>query len=389
MKEIFEILKARAAASHVPYALATVVRVEGSSYRRPGARMLIGMNGRVAGSVSGGCLEKDVISKGLEVMITGLPQVASYDTTDEDDLAFGTSLGCQGRIELWIERILPGNAWPLEDFVNRILHERKPCALATIYRGHGDGAKLTGHCHDSVDAALSGVLDPEQAADLTTQMEVILGTKKARSVAYESPRGGIELLLERIAPPISLLLFGGGHDVPPLVRLAKEMGHHVTVIDRRAEFADPHRFPGADAVLLAKPSQVLERISCHDLCAVVLMNHHYETDRDLLGIFHATPLAYLGMLGPRKRTIKIVDELAQGGVVFPPGALEKLHAPAGLDIGSENPEEIALSILAEMQAILGSGRAVHLRDRFSPIHAPDHEAQESPVKPCPALASSF
>ena len=376
MKEILEILRLRAAFPDKPYALATVVKVEGSSYRKPGARMLIGANGRLAGSVSGGCLERDVVSRGLMVLLSGQPQLAVYDTTDQDDMAFGSSLGCAGRIEIFIDPVPAVRAWPLADVVEKIVEAGEAAAVATVYRAEKSGAGLAGQM-----AFLSGD-DGLQAFDVNLLMVPSLqedlrraaAAKKPQSAVYELGEGRLEILLERIAPPLPLILFGGGHDAVPLVRLAREMGHRVTVVDRRVDFADPQRFPGAEAVLPIPPQHVAARLKLAPEAAVVIMNHHYETDAELLGILLRTEVAYLGMLGPRRRTDKILRELREGGLLVTERELEKLHAPAGLDLGSENPEQIALSILAEIQAVLAGRAAGNLRAQA----APRTETEEKP-----------
>jgi xanthine dehydrogenase accessory factor len=366
MKELLEILGARAARPELPYALATVVKVAGSSYRRPGARMLIGARGRLAGSVSGGCLERDVITRGLAVILSGKAQIAVYDTSDQDDMAFGTSLGCEGRIEIFIEPVLPGRLWPLAEVTERIRKEHRPGTLALVYRSEGSVAPGTlvfrageqMRCWPEWKSAPSGLAD---------DLAQVAATKKPLSQTYATPEGEADVLLHRIAPPVRLVLFGGGHDVPPLVRLAKELGHEVAVVDRRADFAEAARFPGADRVLRARPADVAARVPLDADAAVVIMNHHYETDAELLGLMLEKPLAYLGMLGPRKRTARILEELREKGAIFSPAQTENLHAPAGLDLGSENPEQIALCILAEIQATLNGRSGANLRDRQGPI----------------------
>jgi xanthine/CO dehydrogenase XdhC/CoxF family maturation factor len=366
MKELLEIINARDAQPAIPYALATVVKVAGSSYRRPGARMLISARGRLAGSVSGGCLEKDVISRGLGVILSGEAQMAVYDTTELDDMAFGASLGCEGRIEIFIEPVPPGAPWTLAEAAGLIRRERRAGALVVVYRGGGCIAPGTLFLRAG-----------DEARSWPAQMPVLLGmeedfarvvaTKKPLSQTYATPGGPIDVLVQRIAPPLRLVLFGGGHDVPPLVRLAKELGHEVVVVDRRADFAEAARFPGADRVVHARPAEVAARVPLDEDAAVVIMNHHYETDAELLGLMLTQPLAYLGMLGPRKRTARILDELRERGAVFTEEQLEKLHAPAGLDLGSENPEQIALCILAEIQAEMNGRSGANLRDRQGPI----------------------
>jgi xanthine dehydrogenase accessory factor len=374
MKELLEIIRARQTHPQVPFALATVVQVEGSSYRKPGARMLSGMNGRVAGSVSGGCLEKDVISRGLRVVLNGRPELAVYDTTDQDDLAFGTSLGCEGRIEILVEPLLPGSAWPLRHLVEQVVDRRSALALGTYYFEEADGLRMGHYAWDAarVEKALSA--PPEIERDLHS----VLSTKKNLTRKYAFSPDPVTVFIERLAPPRPLVIFGAGHDVPPLVRLARELGFHVTVVDRRSEFADPKAFPEADRVICARPGHEKGAVRLDENTAAVVMNHHYDTDAAWLDRLLVSPVAYLGMLGPRRRTGRILDELRQGGKVFSEPQLARVHAPAGLDIGSENPEQIALSILAEIQAVLSGRDAGSLKDRRSPIHS------ESPAPVCAA-----
>jgi xanthine/CO dehydrogenase XdhC/CoxF family maturation factor len=161
------------------------------------------------------------------------------------------------------------------------------------------------------------------------------------------------------------VIFGAGHDVPPLVALASEMGYHITVVDRRADFADPARFPGATAVLQSRPHRILEWGLLDSHTAVALMNHHYETDLEILGQLLGEPLPYIGVMGPRKRTIKMLRELQERNVAMTQEDLARIHAPVGLDLGSETPEQIALSILAEVQAVMSGRTAVALRDGSS------------------------
>lgn len=352
MKEMLEIIRARQAQPAIPFALATVVYVAGSSYRKPGARMLIGLNGRVAGSVSGGCLERDVITKARAILLGAPAELAVYDTTDQDDMAFGTSLGCEGRIEILIQLLEPGAPWPLAEAAERVVRERRSLPLATPYRAPS-GTQLG--ASRQVDA-----WPAEWQPELASVADEVMNTKKPASTHLAAP--GIDLLVEPLAPPTRLVIFGAGHDVPPLVRLAKEVGYHVTVVDRRADFVDPERFPGADAVRHLRPRDVAAAGLLDAGTAAVVMNHHYETDAELLTLLVARPLAYLGMLGPRKRTLKILREARAARAGFSPADLVRLHAPVGLDLGSETPEQIALCILAEVQAVVNGRTAVHLRN---------------------------
>jgi xanthine dehydrogenase accessory factor len=352
MKELLEIIAARRAQPAIPFALATVVRVTGSSYRKPGARMLISLKGRVAGSVSGGCLERDVISKARAVILDGKTELAMYDTTDQDDMAFGTSLGCEGSIEILIQPLHPGAGWPLADAADQAVQQRKAAALLTVCRAPEKYADWPGRSMQVHETPA------EWQTHLAPIAETVLKEKKSTTAHLENEK--VALLVERLAPPTRLVIFGAGHDVPPLVRLAKEVGYYVTVVDRRADFAEPERFPGADAVLHLRPHEIKLADLLTDDSAAVIMNHHYETDAELLTRLIDRPLAYLGMLGPRRRTLKILSEARAQGVDFTPGDFAKLHAPVGLDLGSETPEQIALCILAELQAVVAGRPAVHL-----------------------------
>jgi xanthine dehydrogenase accessory factor len=355
MKELLEIIRARRSRPDLPFVLATVVRVVGSSYRKPGARMLISLAGRVAGSVSGGCLERDVISKARAILLGAPAELAIYDTTDQDDMAFGTSLGCEGRIEILIQLLAPGVAWPLGEETDRVVQSRSGRTMATVYRAKNA---------DWIGRSLAlGDLPPAWCAPALAAVETVLAEKKPVTVQVEQDNAG--LLIERLAPPTRLVIFGSGHDVPPLVRLARELGYHVTVVDRRADFAEPERFPAAHAVRHLRPHEIEEAGLLAEDTAVVIMNHHYETDADILARLVGRPLMYLGMLGPRKRTLKILRAAREQGFPFSPDDLDRLHAPVGLDLGSETPEQIALCILAELQMVVAGRAAVPLRARLS------------------------
>ncbi len=367
MKELSELVAARRESRGVPHVVATVLRVEGSSYRRPGARMLINVHGRVAGSVSGGCLEKAVVSEARRSLLHGRPRLLSYDTTDQDDLALGTSLGCQGKIWIGLEVLAPDAPWAIEEIVDQIRSRRKPAALLTcIFEETGTAAFETHVVFEDEIGGGDGVISE------------VLQTRKTSFVHEETSSA----LVEWIAPPLSLLLFGAGPDVLPMLNLARQMGHEVTVIDRRSDFAIPENFPGAQRVLLAKPCQLSDLLRPDDCTVGVLMNHHYDTDRDTLAALIPLGLPYLAMLGPKKRTLRILEELrAEGHLVE--ALADSLHGPAGLDIGAETPDQIALAILAEIQATRSRRNGGKLRDRNAPIHA-ESFSREGMLCPVPA-----
>ena len=304
--------------------------------------MLIGNEGRVAGSVSGGCLEEDVVRHAKQVIVTGAPDVVCYDTANEEDRVFGSGLGCQGQIEILIEPLPPGTRWPLADLVAQVAATREAAEFVTVVR-----------CDPSTRPDLADASFPD--------------TGYPRRQMLEGPNGLHDVFIERITPAPSLVVFGGGTDVSPLIRMAREVGYFITVIDRRRTVAT--EFPEADKFLCARPHEIGGQISLLGECAVVIMNHQYELDRDALEYVLRQRPTYVGMLGPRKRTDRILDELAKRGTSFSDDELAPLHAPAGLDLGSETPEQIALSILAEVQASLAGRSAGKLRSRSAPINA--------------------
>ncbi len=332
MSEINAILAALAASPSEEAALATLVSVEGSSYRRPGARLLVLRGGRRAGSISGGCLEDDIILRANRVLRSGRPEIVTYDTTGENDIVWGVGLGCRGVVTIFIEAI-------------SVRRPRWVSALAE-----------------------------NQAARRNTRLVVAFdeafADHRATYIEDDAPlaTGTLHVFEQLIVPPPSLILFGAGDDVQPLVRLAHELGWRVTVVDSRAASATAARFPEADAIVVATPDELRGELKIDEETFVVLMTHRFAEDEKLLRKLLPRPLAYLGVLGPRQRTDRLLAQLAAEGLAANPDTLKKLCAPVGLDLGSTSPETIALSILAELQCCLSGRTPIHLRDRHAPIH---------------------
>jgi xanthine/CO dehydrogenase XdhC/CoxF family maturation factor len=313
-------------------ALATLVAVEGSSYRRPGARLWVEAGGRSVGSISGGCLEEDVIARGRRVAATGEPEVAIYDTTSENDLVWGVGLGCHGVVRVLIEPLSAPPSWA--------------AALAANFRA-GRSSEL---------AVVWQADDPRR-----------IGTGLAPAAAGSASESGV--FRQTVAAPTPLVIFGAGDDARPLVRLAKELGWHVTVADPRPAAAEAARFPEADRVLCAPAAALAQQADPRPDALAVVMTHHYVHDLPLLRDLLGRPLAYLGLLGPKMRAERILADLARDGLAVTAEMRARLHAPIGLDLGADGPEEVALSILAEMRAVLGGRDARPLRERQKPIHA--------------------
>jgi xanthine dehydrogenase accessory factor len=330
MKELPAIVSALLAADAAPSALATLVSVQGSSYRRPGARLLVKSDGSRIGSISGGCLEEDVMARAAKVLSSGQPDAVVYDTTSENDLVWGVGLGCHGVVRVLIEKVEPRPPWAAA--LARNFETRRPTALAVAHGGSSEsswGTRL---------AAPGDCPDPEA------------------------------LFLDQVPPPPALVIFGAGDDAQPLTRTARELGWRVTVADPRPAFATAERFPTADARVVGPAESLVERVNPSGDALAVVMTHHYVHDVPILRDLIARPLRYLGLLGPRKRAEKILQDLENSGVVLTAEQRHRLHAPIGLDLGADSPEQVALSIVAEIQATLTGRDAKPLRERTRPIH---------------------
>jgi len=362
----------RARASAQTIALATVVSIEGSAYRLPGARMLIAGGKWVAGSISGGCLEDDVVMRAEEAIKDNQAVVTTYDTTSDDDIVFGVGLGCKGIITILIEAIGPAD--PGVDFIGfakTCLEGRTTGVVATVVHVQGEvKAKPGSRMVSRAGASTTDITDNELKAKLANVMGKLL-PPGASLTTIPLQHGSAQVFIERIEPTPPLVVFGAGHDAMPVVHLAKELGWQVTVVDHRPAYATTARFPLADKVVVAAPDDVLSHIDVTGDTLALVMTHNYLRDLKLLEILLPSPVRYIGQLGPQKRTGQLLDDLRQKGVHPKPEQLARLYAPVGLDIGSESPAEVALSIVSEMQAVITDHTGGFIRAKRSHIHSRD------------------
>jgi xanthine/CO dehydrogenase XdhC/CoxF family maturation factor len=366
-------------ANSMEYVLATVVAVEGSSYRKPGACMLLAPDGRRAGTVSGGCLEAQVASRAWWLTSDG-PTVQRYSTVEEDgDLPYGS--GCGGVIHLLLER--RQTAGPLLAALEEAFDRRVPLAVATILEGKHIGHRaFIGLEQHSSESLLSN--DDSIQAQLEQLAQAALVQAKSIEATISMQGNSIRAWTNFRPARTGLWIFGAGDDAKPLLSLAKELGWFVAVADGRSNLATRERFPLADTLSALEISRLPELnrkgpgpafagIQAHD--AAVILTHSFEQDSRILAslLMLDKPPAYIGVLGPQRRTRELLAEVAS---LFNLSAsptyarkeewidqmLSEMHAPMGLDLGAESPETIAFSILAEIQQSLAAASALPLRE---------------------------
>jgi xanthine/CO dehydrogenase XdhC/CoxF family maturation factor len=362
-------------ASGTEYVLATVVAVEGPSYRKPGACMLLPQDGRRAGTVSGGCLEAEIARRAWWHTENG-PSVQRYSTVEEgDERPYGS--GCGGVVWLLLERRPTAN--PLLKALEQSFRRRNPLAVATIL----EGERLGHRAFAGLEPGLAGDASHKADDPLQDQADRSLARRASMETTISVQGSEVRVWTEfRPARP-GLWIFGAGDDAQPLLRLAKELGWFVTVADGRSQLATRERFPLADELHVlpvselpanksATPTSALANLHSQD--AAVVMTHSFEQDSRVLASLLAleAPLAYIGVLGPQRRTHELLVE-ATGLLGLPadptssnldPVArwMAKLHAPTGLDLGAESPETIALSVVAEIQKSFTGATAQPLRE---------------------------
>jgi len=370
MKEIRDIIKAFDEAQKLgkQTALATVVHVEGSSYRRPGARMLIEDDGQLTGAISGGCLEGDALRKALLVMTEKRSRLVTYDTMDDDDAKFGVGLGCNGIIQVLIEPIDVSDPDDPIQYLKKLNEKRQSAALVTLFS-----------LQDRKDPQYGTCLLLKEDGDLVQHVPVLkdvlvadaneaLINQSSSFKNYISDDHNLTAFIEVIKPPVSIIIIGAGNDVVPVVNMADILGWETTVVDGRANYAKKERFVSACQVLVSKPEQVLEQIEINEHTVFLLMTHNYNYDMAMLKQLLQKNVAYIGMLGPKKKRERMLNELKDEGLIFTEQQLSVLHSPVGLDIGAETSEEIAVSILAEIKALFAGKDVQSLRTIKEVIH---------------------
>ncbi|MER3319095.1 MAG: XdhC family protein [Allomuricauda sp.] len=350
--------------------LATVVHVEGSSYRRAGARMLVDEYGNITGAISGGCLEGDALRKALFALDRQENKLVTYDTSDEDDAVIGAQLGCNGIIQVLFEPInyIDGNN-PCE-LLRTIAEQEVPMAVSVVFNLDKSQQQLGTSLVADENQAVSGQQLPDdlQHALLLKSKEVI--NENASYFAELTAEEKTHFVFIQIyQPPVKLVLVGAGNDAQILAQQADLLGWKVTVTDGRPTHANKDRFVGSCQVIVTKPEETLKNINIDNRTCFVLMSHNYNYDLSVLKLLLGNPeTPYIGILGPLKKYERMLNELADEGIEVSKEDLDKIYAPVGLEIGAETPAEIGLSILAEIQSVLTNKGARPLKQKTEPIH---------------------
>lgn len=362
----------------VPAVVATIVEIEGSSYRLEGARMLIHPDGEYVGTISGGCLEGEVAERATGVLETGQPDLVTLEQQEGED-PFGFGSGCGGTIHVLLEPFRADTDAPgVLNLIRQCVGQRTSGALVTVYRAEGDLHDERGR-HLLVTAQNpSGRGDIESDALRKAVAEAAAETLRegqALRTSYPVPHGQADVLIEHVEPPLRLLVFGEEHDVEPLVAQANLLGWEPVVVGASPGPELKEQFPDAAGhVALPHPEDVSEMLShVGERDAAVAMSHNYIRDRTVLRFLLRSDVGYVGALGAHSRLERLAEDFAEGDAPAARAAHDamadgRLHAPVGLDIGAETPEEIALSIAAEVQAVFAGAGGGFLSDGTGRIH---------------------
>ncbi|MFC7392849.1 XdhC family protein [Scopulibacillus cellulosilyticus] len=342
MKELYKCMQVMKESPNAKFAMATIIQVKGSSYRREGAKMLIGSDGEMFGTISAGCLEEDLYYQALRVLETKETKTVSYDLRSEDDLSWGQGAGCNGKIDVYIEpfywNYIP-NYYdsPVSPSVYQYMNKGKRI-VSVKYLGdqiqpefllfYSDNQQLLTEPYQTliVDDVIKPYLEGFLSSGLKTKMIKING--------FEN-----QFLFEINEPKDPLFVFGAGPDAEPLVELASKLDYSVTVIDPRSSRCSNKKFPSADFLYAEHPEKFLKETQLPSYSYVIVMTHNFNRDQQILRHLADVPLQYLGVLGPKDRTSRLLSSKSM---------INKIHSPIGLNIGADGPEEISVSIMAEL-----------------------------------------
>jgi xanthine dehydrogenase accessory factor len=332
-----ELLAERLAMLDGPCVVATVISATGSTYRKPGARMLVEGDGRITGLLSGGCFEQDLREHAAKVLSNGIARTVTYDMRTDNDLLFGIGSGCEGCMGILLEPSHSGATSASAILEARSMsHKGQAVALATIYDAPDAelGTRLW-HTH----------LQSQMGEPLASACARAIDERQSQPIAWTDAVYSREAWIQAVMPPPAVLICGAGPDTEPLVAGLRALRYPVTVVDHRPSYAKAERFPGA-TVITGPVGLLSSSVELNRFFAAVVMSHHLESDASYLQALSSTDVEYIGLLGPKARRDRLLAEIGNAAV----GIEARLRAPIGLDIGATTPEGIALAILAEIHA---------------------------------------
>ncbi|MCW5314604.1 XdhC/CoxI family protein [Nostoc sp. KVJ3] len=350
--------------------LATVVKTQGSTYRRPGAKMLMTNTGQIIGTISAGCLENDVFEYTQQRMSDGKPIVVTYNQTASEDILWGFGLGCNGIMQVLIERLETESTPNAIAFTQECFHKKHLGVIATVFAFEGAvdvklGSRLLLYPNGKI---VTNIKETDLINSLNADTQAALANQKSRVNNYQLPLGSAEVFIEVIQPPTHIVIFGAGYDAIPVAQFAQALGWDVTVVDCRANEATRARFPLPCDVILSRREIVHKQVFIDAQTMAVVMTHNYLDDLEIFKMVLPSPARYIGVLGPKHRTERLLQDLSTEGIVFSKQQLSRLYSPVGIDIGADTPEEIAIAIIAEIQAVLRNRNSNFLKNRNQPIH---------------------
>ncbi len=373
MKELSEIINAydKAVLAGKSTALATVVHVDGSSYRRPGARMLVDDEGFLTGAISGGCLEGDALRKAMLALSQQKTKLVTYDTSNEDDMTIGIQLGCAGIIQVLFEPINNSSPYNPIELIRESISRRQHAVLLTLFNLDNKNQEQRGTCLLlQEDGILRGDIHHQDFQDaLVNDMKDVLQSGKSIFKSYVDQHQSNTAFIEFMQPAVSLVIVGAGNDAIPMMQIANTLGWDIRVVDGRNTHAKPEKFQTACQVLVSKPEEVLGQLPIDDRTAFVMMTHNYNYDIAMLKALLPIDIPYIGMLGPKKKTARMLKEIQDAGLKIDDKMLEKVYGPTGLELGAETPEDIALSITAEILSVMNGTPGGQLKRKNDVIHS--------------------
>ena len=325
-------------------ALGVLVHTAGSTYRKPGALILIAADGDYAGLISGGCLEGDLRERARAVIEGGTAASVRYDTRTPDDLLWGLGLGCEGAMQILLLQVGPENGWQPLSHLAAALAAHEPTAIGVIVESSDREVRQGSVVLPSTDRAGA----PPSPSLAAAAVQELLRRAVERGETGWLEQSSWKLFVLPLSLPPRILLLGAGPDALPVVDFAVRLGWKVTLVDHRAAYADPGHFPGAESVVLAKPETLSGELDLARFSAAIVMSHHLPSDLAYLRVLASSTVPHVGLLGPARRRARLLADL--GGEAR--GLHGRLHAPVGLPLGGRSPESIALAIIAQLHAFL-------------------------------------